>query len=64
MLYITSYLFILREQGPFLTPRNPSCYVCFIFPPPHHCPFLSEWGRATPARHPHTTLLLLDRQTG
>lgn len=36
MLYVTSYLLILTEQGPFFTPRNPSCYVHFIFPPPDH----------------------------
>lgn len=63
MLYVTSYLLILTQQGPFLTPRNPSCYGCFIFLPPHHSPFLTERGRAAPARHPRSTLLLLDRQT-
>lgn len=36
MLYATSYLLILTEQGPFFTPRNPSCCTHFIFPPPDH----------------------------
>lgn len=36
MLYVTTYLLILTEQGPFFAPRNPSCYVHFIFPPPDH----------------------------
>lgn len=65
MVYVTTYLLILTEQGPFFTPRNSSCYVHFIFPPPAHSlnPFLTKQGRAAPALHPCTTLLLAAGQT-
>lgn len=62
MLYVTSHLLILTEQGPFFMPRNPSCYIHFIFPPPDHSlnpPFSP--GRAS-LHHP-TTGCRTDRPT-